>query len=97
MYIVVVWLAVDQPCQIRVLTAIITIKVKVKVTIYRQKPFCFSSAARTNGTWLITCELIICELITCELANQRVRIVLFTCVVYPNSKYPHILFPLSLN
>ena len=43
------------------------------VTMYRQKPFCFSSAAR---------------IITSELANQRARQVLFTCVVIRDMHAP---------
>ena len=37
--------------------------------------------SEVNSTWLITSEL----------ANQRARKVLFTCVVYTNSRYFHII------
>ena len=47
------------------------------MTIYGQKPFCLSSAAEVNSTWLTTSEL----------ANQRARKVLFTCVVYTKMQY----------
>ena len=64
-------------------------RVTLFVTIYQQKPFWFSSVgySEVNSTWLITSEL----------ANQRMRKVLFTCVVYTNNyKYSYYMQIITL-
>ena len=62
-------------------------RVTLFVKIYRQKSFCFSSAA---WRWIYSIWLI-----TFELANQRARKVLFTCVVWTKMKYFHNCFSVA--